>query len=139
MTYKDKASYGSSPPCILYSKTRDEYHELYHEPYYELNHVSMTTYSTYIPPCRCISYTSRHVMNITNSITNHTTNSIILVSRPLARTYHRVDVYPIYSKTRDEYHELYHEPYHKLHHVSITSSGTYVPPRRCVSYIQQDT
>ena len=49
--------------------------------------------------CHPVSYTARHVMNITNSITNHTTNSIILVSRPVAYIYHLVDVYPIHQDT----------------------------------------
>ena len=134
MAYKDKASYGSLPPCILYSKARDEYHELYHEPYHQLHYISITTCSIYIPPRRCVSYTSRHVMNITNSITNPTTNSIMEVSRSL----HIYTTLSMCIKTRDEYHE-YHEPYRELYSISITTSSTYLPPRRCASYIQQDT
>ena len=134
MTYKHKASYGSSPLCILYSKARDEYHELYHEPYHQLHYISITTCSIYIPPRRCVSYTSRHVMNITNSITNPTTNSIMEVSRSL----HIYTTLSMCIKTRDEYHE-YHEPYRELYSISITTSSTYLPPRRCASYIQQDT
>jgi len=124
MTYKHKASYGSSPLCILYSKARDEYHELYHEPYHQLHYISITTSSTYIPPRRCVSYTSRHGMNITNSITNPTTNSIILVSRSL-HIYTTLFMCIMHIKTRDESHEITNPTTNSIILVSRPLANTY--------------